>query len=66
LLLAGGVWLSMHYAKIIEDNQLTAELMTTYNHADLVMCEKNQLCANVDTKAKHYGDRRQYVPVLAR
>jgi hypothetical protein len=56
----------MHYAKIIEDNQLTAELMTTYNHADLVMCEKNRLCANVDTKGKHYGDRRQYVPVLAR
>jgi ElaB/YqjD/DUF883 family membrane-anchored ribosome-binding protein len=66
LLLAGGLWLSMNYRKIIEDNQLTAELMTTYNHADLVMCEKNRLCANVDTKGKHYGDRRQYVPVLAR
>ncbi len=66
LLLGGGIWLSMHYTKVIEENQLTADLMKTYNNADLVMCEKGQLCANVDTKGKHYGDHRQYVPVLFR
>ena len=66
LLLVGGIWLSMHYARVIEENQLTADLMKTYNDADLVMCEKGQLCANVDTKGKHYGDHKQYVPVLSR
>ncbi len=66
LLLAGGIWLSMHYTKVIEENQLTADLMKTYNNADLVLCEKGQLCANVDTKGKHYGDHRQYVPVMRR
>jgi ElaB/YqjD/DUF883 family membrane-anchored ribosome-binding protein len=66
LLLAGGIWLSMHYTKVIEQNQLTADLMKTYNNADLVMCEKDQLCANVNIKGKHYGDRRQYLPVMVR
>jgi len=66
LLLGGGVWLSMHYTKVIEENQISADLMKTYNNADLVMCEKGQLCANVDTKGRHYGDHRQYVPVLSR
>ena len=66
LLLVGGIWLSMHYTKVIEENQLTADLMKTYNSADLVMCEKGQLCANVDNKVKRYGDHKQYVPVVAR
>jgi ElaB/YqjD/DUF883 family membrane-anchored ribosome-binding protein len=66
LLLAGGIWLSLHYTRIIEENQLTAELMKTYNNADLVLCGKGQLCANVDTRGKHYGDHRQYVPVMLR
>lgn len=66
LLLVGGVWLSTHYAKVIEENQLTADLMRTYNNADLVMCDKGQLCANVDVRGQRYGDHRQYVPVLSR
>lgn len=66
LLLAGGTWLSMHYTRVIEDNQITADLMRTYNSADVVLCEKNQLCANVDVKGKRYGDRRQYFQVMAR
>jgi hypothetical protein len=66
LLLAGGVWLSMHYTKVIEENQLTADLMRTYNNADLVMCDKGQLCANVDAKGKRYGQHKQYVPVMSR
>lgn len=66
LLLVGGIWLSMHYTRVIEENQLTADLMRTYNNADLVICEKGQLCANVDTKGRRYGDHRQYVPVMSR
>jgi hypothetical protein len=66
LLLGGGIWLSMHYSKVIEENQLTADLMKTYNNADLVMCAKGQLCANVDRKGRHYGDHGQYVPVMPR
>lgn len=66
LLLAGGIWLSMHYTKVIEDNQITADLMRAFNRADVVLCEKNQLCANVDTKGKRYGDHKQYFPVIGR
>ncbi len=66
LLLAGGVWLSMHYTKVIEENQLTADLMRTYNNADLVMCDKGRLCANVNPKGERYGDHKQYVPVMSR
>lgn len=66
LLLVGGIWLSMHYTKVIEENQLTADLMKTYNNADLVMCDKGQLCANVDARGKRYGDHKQYIPVLSR
>jgi hypothetical protein len=66
LLLVGGIWLSTHYTHVIEENQLTADLMRTYNNADLVMCDKRQLCANVDAKGKRYGDHGQYMPVLSR
>lgn len=66
LLLVGGIWLSMHYANVIEENRITADLMKTYNNADLAMCGKEQLCANVDIKGKRYGDHRQYVPVMPR
>lgn len=66
LLLAGGIWLSTHYARVIEENQVAANLMRTYNSADVVLCGKNQLCANVDIKGKRYGDRRQYLEVLPR
>lgn len=66
LLLVGGMGLSMHYARIIAENQITADLMRSFNRADVVLCEKNQLCANVDTKGKRYGDHRQYVPVIGR
>ena len=56
----------MHYTKVIEDNQITADLMRAFNRADVVLCEKNQLCANVDTKGKRYGDHKQYFPVPGR
>ena len=66
LLLGGGAWLSAHYARVIRDNQLSAELMRAYNSADVVLCGNGQLCANVDGKRAHYGERGQYLPVKPR
>lgn len=66
LLLAGGAWLSMHYARVIKDNQLSAELMKAYNGADVVLCGDGGLCANVDGKGARYGDHRQYLPIRPR
>lgn len=66
LLLGGGAWLSMHYARVIRDNQLSANLVKAYNRADVVLCGDGQLCANVDTKRARYGDRGEYLPVKSR
>lgn len=66
LLLGGGAWLSTHYAHVIRDNQMSAELMRAYNSADVVLCGDGQLCANVDGKRAHYGERGQYLPVKSR
>ena len=65
LLLAGGAWLSLHYRKVIEQNQLSAQLLKAYNDADVNLCD-GQLCARVDLKAPRFGDHRQYLPVLPR
>ena len=66
LLLGGGAWLSTHYAHVIRDNQMSADLMRAYNSADVVLCGNGQLCANVDGKRAHYGERGQYLPVKSR
>lgn len=65
LVLGGGLWLSMHYTKIIERNQLSAQLMKVYNEADVTLCD-GRLCARVDPKAKHFGTKGQYVLVAPR
>ena len=65
LLLAGGVWLSVHYTKVIEQNQLSARLMKAYNEADVNLCGE-QLCAHVDTRAGRFGEHKQYLLVLPR
>lgn len=65
LLLAGGAWLSLHYRRVIEQNQLSAQLLKAYNDADVNLCD-GQLCARVDLKAPRFGERRQYLPVLRR
>jgi ElaB/YqjD/DUF883 family membrane-anchored ribosome-binding protein len=65
LLLAGGAWLSMHYAGVIRDNQISAETLRTYNAADLVLCD-GRLCANVDMRGKRYGTHGEFVPVKTR
>lgn len=66
LLLGGGAWLSTRYVRVIRDNQVSAELMRAYNSADVVLCGNGQLCANVDGKHAHYGERGQYLPVKPR
>jgi hypothetical protein len=66
LLLGGGAWLSMHYAGVIRDNQLSAELLRAYNSADVTLCERGRLCARVDPAARRYGDHGQYAPVAPR
>lgn len=66
LLLAGGAWLSMHYTRVIRDNQLSAELLKAYNGADVTLCADGNLCANVDTRGVRYGEHRQYMPVKPR
>ena len=66
LLLAGGAWLSLHYTRVIRDNQLSAELLKAYNAADVTLCGSGKLCANVDTRGARYGKDRQYLPVRPR
>ncbi len=66
MLLAGAAWLASHYMTVIEDNQISAELMKAYNRADVTLCGDGRLCANVDTKGKRYGENLQYLPVSAR
>jgi hypothetical protein len=66
LLLASGVWLSMHYARVIRDNQIAAELLKAYNAADVTLCGSGTLCANVDTRGARHGEHRQYLPVKPR
>jgi hypothetical protein len=66
LLLAGGAWLSMHYARVIRDNQLSADLLKAYNRADVTVCGNGSLCANVDARSARYGEHRQYLQVRSR
>jgi hypothetical protein len=65
LLLGGGAWLAMHYADVIKQNQLSADLLNTYNRADVTICD-GHLCANVDPKGKRYGQHGEYATVKER
>lgn len=63
LLLAGGAWLSWHYADDVRRNQLSADLLKAYNQADVTLCN-GRLCAKVDRRDRQrYGE---YVPVESR
>ncbi len=66
LLLAGGAWLSLHYTRVIRDNQISADLLKAYNGADVTLCASGTLCANVDPQGARYGEHRQYQPVKSR
>lgn len=65
LLLGGGAWLAMHYVDVIKQNQMSADLVNVYNHADVTICD-GHLCANVDPKGKRYGEHGEYLSVKAR
>lgn len=65
LLLAGAIWLSAHYASVIRDNRLSADLMRAYNGADVMLCD-GRLCASIDAKGKHYGNSGEYLPIKER
>jgi ABC-type transporter Mla subunit MlaD len=66
VLLAGGAWLSLRYARTIRDNQLSAELLKAYNGADVTLCGGGNLCANVDARGPRYGRNREYLPIKPR
>lgn len=65
LLAVGGSWLSMHYAQVIKQNQLSAQLMKAYNEADVTLCE-GRLCAHVEPKARRFGSKGEYLLVAPR
>jgi hypothetical protein len=66
-LLGGGAWhLSMHHARVIRENRLSADLMKAYSNADVVLCGNGELCANADGKRARHGQRSQYLPVRLR
>jgi hypothetical protein len=65
LLLGGGAWLAMHYADVIKQNQMSADLVNVYNQADVTICD-GHLCANVDPKGKRYGEHGEYLSVKTR
>jgi ElaB/YqjD/DUF883 family membrane-anchored ribosome-binding protein len=49
LVVGGAIWLSMYYAGVIRDNQISAELLKAYNQADVTLCE-GRLCAKIGKK----------------
>ncbi|SFW75699.1 hypothetical protein SAMN02800691_3575 [Luteibacter sp. UNCMF366Tsu5.1] len=65
VLLGAAVWLSAHYMRVIEQNQLSADLLKAYNRADVTLCD-GRLCARVDTKGKRWGEKGEYMPVQPR
>lgn len=66
LLVAGTIWLGGRYRAEIERNQIQAELLRAYNRADVVLCGKEQLCANVDMRGSGTGEKGRYRRVRPR
>lgn len=65
ILLGGAVWLDGRYRDEIERNRVEAGLLRAYGTADVVLCGKQQLCANVDTR-RGIGENGRYHPVRPR
>lgn len=55
-----GLWFSLHYAQVIRQNQVSAELLKAYNKADVVLCD-GRVCFNTDTRGKRYGAKGEYM-----
>lgn len=66
ILLGGAVWLGAGYKSEIERNQVEAQLLRAYNGADVVLCGKEQLCANVDPRGKGLGEDGRYRQIRPR
>lgn len=46
--------------------RVEAELGHAINQADVALCQDGRLCANIDTRVKRQGDKRQYQVVRTR
>ena len=66
LLFAGGLWQSMHYTRVLEENQIEAELLKAYNSDDVTLRQGSQLCANVGSRDRRHGEQKPYLPVALR
>lgn len=66
VLLAATVWLGSHYQAELERNQLEVQLLRAINRADVTLCGKEQLCANVDLRTPGQGEHRRYRVVRPR
>ena len=66
ILLVGATWLGARYKTEIERSQVEAQLLRAYNRADVVLCGKEQLCANVDPRGKGIGEDGRYRQVRPR
>ncbi|WP_159097543.1 hypothetical protein [Stenotrophomonas sp. SAU14A_NAIMI4_5] len=66
VLLGGAVWLGGRYQTEIERSQIEADLLRAYNRADVVLCGKEQLCANVETRGAGMGENGRYRVVRPR
>ncbi|WP_406235012.1 relaxation protein [Isoptericola jiangsuensis] len=66
ILLGGAAWLGGQYRAEIARNQVEAALLRAYNRADVVLCGKEQLCANVDTRSKGIGEDGRYRQIRPR
>jgi len=65
LMVGGAIGLSSHYLGVIKENKLSAEMLKAINRADVTLCDGN-LCAQVDKKAKRWGEKGEYLPVRPR
>lgn len=67
LLALGGTWLwAKHYRDEVARLQPEADFLRALNRADVTVCPDGRLCANVETKGKRHGDRKQYQLVKPR
>lgn len=66
ILLGGAAWLGARYTSEIERSQIETQLLRAYNRADVVLCGKEQLCANVDARGKGLGEDGRYRQIRPR
>lgn len=66
LLLAGGAWLVAHYAQVVREHRLSAQMQQALQRADIVVCGDGELCARTETKGPRYGERGEYARVAPR